>query len=149
MALDRHYPIFAPLGRIHEPLTQLAGRVHAALLIREKTVWIDNNGYVFATPADQIRTMSPHATIGLYAKWTPLPMIELGLRRALRERASAWIVDWSATYSLGTRTTDHHGHRLSTLRKRKRKTTATRTRTTETQAPSPVAERLDRQRPRS
>ena len=139
MAIDDRYPASAPVGRLHEPLTQLAGRVHAALLIREKTVWVDSNGYVFATPTDLLRTLSPHATIGLYAKWTPLPMIELGLRRALRERASAWIVDWSATDAPGTRA-DHGGLQSSTPRKRK--TSSTRTR-------SPDGGRPDRQRPRS
>lgn len=138
--MDYQYPVFAPVGRLHEPLAELAGRVHAALLIREKTVWVDNNGYVFATPTDLLRTISPHVTIGLYAKWTPLPMIELGLRRALRERASAWIVDWSATDSPGTRGSDHEGLRSSTPRKHK--TSSKRTR-------SPNAGRPDRQRTRS
>jgi hypothetical protein len=121
--MDNHYPVLAPLGRLHDPLVQLAERVHAALLIREKTVWVDNKGYVFATPTDLLRTISAHATIGLYAKWTPLPMIELGLRRALRERASAWIVDWKATTSPGTRDADHHVLRFTAPRKRKRKAT--------------------------
>ena len=123
--MDNQYPVFAPLGRLHDPLIQLAGRVHAALLIREKTVWVDNNGYVFATHTDQLRTISPHATIGVYAKWTPLPMIELGLRRALRERASAWIVDWKATYAPGARAADHGHLRFTTPRKRKRKANST------------------------
>lgn len=123
--MDKQSPEFAPLGRLHDPLLQLAQRVHAALLIREKTVWVDHNGYVFATPTDLLSTISPHATIGLYAKWTPLPMIELGLRRALRERASAWIVDWKATPALDRRAADHHGLRFSAPRKRRRKPTGT------------------------
>ena len=118
--MDKQYRDLAPLGRLHDPLPQLARRVHTALLIREKTVWVDNNGCVFATPTDLLRTISPHATIGLYAKWTPLPTIELGLRRALRERASAWIVDWKATYAQGARAGEHPGLRISAPRKRKR-----------------------------
>ena len=121
--MDKQFPAYAPIGRIYDPLLQLSERVHRALLLREKTVWTDNNGYVFATPADLLRTIAPHATIGVYAKWTPLPIIEMGLRLALRERASAWIVDWKAAYSLNTRRTDNHFLQLTIPpRKRRRKT---------------------------
>ncbi|HEV2607494.1 MAG TPA: hypothetical protein VGT79_05885 [Xanthomonadaceae bacterium] len=147
--MDNQSPVFAPLGRLYDPLLQLAKRVHTALLIREKTVWVDHNGYVFATSADLLGAISPHATIGLYAKWTPLPMIELGLRRALRERASAWIVDWTATYPLAARAADQHILRFTALRKRKRKrkSTATQTRATKTQPRPPDAGQPDRAQP--
>lgn len=126
--MDKQFQVFAPLGRLYDPLQQLAERVHRALLIREKTVWTDDNGYVFATPTDLLRTISPHATIGLYAKWTPLPMIEMGLRFALRQRASAWIVDWRAAYSLATRGTDEHIVRFAPPRMSRRKRAPARTR---------------------
>jgi len=127
MAMDKQLPVFAPLGRLYDPLVQLAESVHNTVLIREKTVWVDHHGYVFATSADLLDSISPHATIGLYAKWTPLQMIEQGLRRALRERASAWIVDWKATFARDTRGADHHILRFTALRKRKRKTAGTKT----------------------
>jgi hypothetical protein len=141
--MDYQIPVFAPLGRLYDPLMQLAERVHAALLIREKTVWVDTNGYVFATSAELLPAISPHATIGLFAKWTPLPMIELGLRRALRERASAWIVDWTATYAQGTRAADQHILRFTGLRKRKRKTTGTEARAKRKQTRPPDGGQAD------
>ncbi len=120
--MDKQFPAFAPLGRLYDPLQQLAERVHRALLIKEKTVWTDNNGYVFATPTDSLRTITPHATIGVYAKWTPLQLIETGLRTALRERASAWIVDWK-TQPLSMRADESHTPRFAPMRKRRRKPT--------------------------
>ena len=120
--MDKQFPVFAPLGRLYDPLQQLAERVHRALLIKEKTVWTDNNGYVFATPTDSLRTITPHATIGVYAKWTPLQLIETGLRTALRERASAWIVDLK-TQPLRMRTEDTHTLSVAPMRKRRRRPT--------------------------
>jgi hypothetical protein len=147
--MDSLSPVFAPLGRLYDPLMELAERVHDTLLIREKTVWVDNNGYVFATSADLLGAISPHATIGLYAKWTPLPMIELGLRRALRERASAWIVDWRATHALGRRGADYNSLRFTALRKRKRKRKAAGmgTRAMKKQTRSPDAGQPDHVQP--
>jgi hypothetical protein len=144
MAMNNQSAVFAPLGRLHDPLMQLAERVHSTLLIKEKTVWVDNNGYVFATSTDLLGAISPHATIGVYAKWTPLPTIEQGLRRALRERASAWIVDWTATYAHGPRAADQHLLQFTALhrRKRKRKTAGTKTR-----AALPDAGQPDRAQP--
>jgi len=135
--MDKQLPVFAPLGRLHDPLVQLAERVHATVLIREKTVWVDHHGYVFATSADLLHEISPHTTIGVCAKWTPLPMIEQGLRRALRERASAWIVDWKAAHSLAARGADPHILRFTALHKRKRKATAKQTRTLQPDAGQP------------
>jgi hypothetical protein len=91
--MNKHFPVCAPLGRLYDPLPQLAQRVHRALATKEKTVWTDANGYVFATPT-VLAPFSPHATVGIYGRQTPLPAIEIALRRALRERASSWIVDW-------------------------------------------------------
>ena len=85
-------------------------------------MWTDNNGYVFATPTDSLRTITPHATIGVYAKWTPPQLIETGLRTALRERASAWIVDWK-TQTSSMRGDDSHTLRLAPMRKRRRRPT--------------------------
>jgi len=121
--MDKQFPVCASLGRIHDPLPQLAERVHRVLLFREKTVWTDSNGYVYATPADLLPAISPHTTIGFYAKWTPLPVIEMGLRLALRERASAWIVDWEAAHSLNTRRSNNPLLQPAKPRKRRRKTT--------------------------
>ncbi len=143
--MDRQFPVFAPLGRLYDPLPQLAERVHRALLIKEKIVWTDNNGYVFATPTDGLRTIAPHATIGVFAKWTPLPMIETGLRVALRERASAWIVDWKAQ-SPGKRGDGIQIIRFAPARKRRRKATDGATRATlpnvHVPQPDPLQSRL-------
>lgn len=94
--MDRHFPVCAPLGRLYDPLLQLAQRVHRALATKEKTVWTDANGYVFATPTSLVLPISPHTTVGVYRSETPLALIETALRGALRERASRWIVDWKA-----------------------------------------------------
>lgn len=86
-------PVFAPLGRLHEPLLQLAGRVHGALATRRKMVWTDDRGSVFIDDTGPL-PQTPHAIVGIYDVHTPLPVIEDDLRLALRERASRWIIDW-------------------------------------------------------
>jgi hypothetical protein len=94
--MDRNFPIFTPLGRLYDPLLLLAERVYHALAGKEKTVWTDANGYVFATPTALVGSIRQHATIGIYGKGTPISVIEAALRLALRERANGWIVDWQS-----------------------------------------------------
>ncbi len=89
-------PVFAPLGRLYEPLFQLAGRIHDALATRRRTVWTDDRGSVFINEASA-RPLSLHAIVGTYDARTPLPVIEHDLRLALRQRASRWIIDWDKT----------------------------------------------------
>lgn len=95
-ALDRQFPVFSSLGRLYDPLRQLAKRVRRTLAVKEKIVWTDASGYVFATPLGLPRSIAPHTFIGMYGKETSLPEIEGALRMALRERARRWIVDWNA-----------------------------------------------------
>jgi hypothetical protein len=95
-ALDRQYPVCASLGRLYDPLRQLAKRVRRTLVVREKMVWTNASGYIFATPLGLPLSTTPHAIIGMYGKEASLPEIEAALRLALRERARRWIVDWNA-----------------------------------------------------
>ena len=120
--MDKQSPVLTPLGRLYDPLLQLAGRVHRVLAHNLKTVWADSNGYVFAAPPDHLATIKPHTIVGVYAKRSSLPAIEMGLRLALRERASKWITDWK-TQPQGTRCTDSRALRLAISRKRKRNRT--------------------------
>jgi len=90
-------PVFVPLGRLYDPLLQLAERVHRALAMRRKTVWTDDRGSVFVNDADLIRSVSPRSIVGTYDFRSPLLVIEADLRLALRERASSWIVDWNVS----------------------------------------------------
>ena len=117
--MDKQSPVLTPLGRLYDPLLQLAGRVHRVLAHNLKTVWADSNGYVFAAPPDHLATIKPHTIVGVYAKRSSLPAIEMGLRLALRERASKWITDWK-TQPQGTRCTDSRALRLAISRKRRR-----------------------------
>jgi hypothetical protein len=94
-ALDRQFPVCASLGRLYDPLRQLAKRVRRTLAVKEKMVWTDASGYVFATPLGLPKSMAPHAIVGVYWKETLLREIEVALRLALRERARRWIVDWN------------------------------------------------------
>ena len=87
---------FMPLGRLHDPLQQLATRVHGALVKRRQVVWIDDRGSVFMHDADLLGAVAPRSIIGTYDIRTPRLMIEGDLRLALRERACAWITDWNA-----------------------------------------------------
>ncbi len=118
--MDHQFPVFAPLGRLYDPLLQLAERVHRALATKQKTVWTDANGYVFATPTDQLRSIAPHATVGIHDTSTPLHVIEWELRLALRERASSWITDWK-TQPLNTECASRRTLHLMPPRKRRRK----------------------------
>lgn len=86
-------PVIAPLGRLYEPLMQLARRVHDALATKRKTVWTDDRGSVFVNEAGAV-PLALHAIVGTYDVRTPLPVIENDLRLALRQRASKWILDW-------------------------------------------------------
>jgi hypothetical protein len=92
-----HNPItaFAPLGRLYDPLQQLAGRVHRALTKRRKTAWTDDRGSVFVNDADLLQSQSPRSIVGTYDIQTPLVVIEADLRLALRQRARNWITDWN------------------------------------------------------
>lgn len=92
--MDGQLPAFAPIGRLYDPLLQLAERIHHSLPNKERAVWTDARGYVFATPMDMLQSISPHATIGVYGKRTSLQVIVIALRATLRARASTWIVDW-------------------------------------------------------
>jgi hypothetical protein len=94
--LDKQFPVCASLGRLYDPLLPLAKRVRRTLVVREKTVWTDANGYVFATATGGPGSMAPHAIIGVYGKGASLPQIEGALRLALRERARRWIIYWNA-----------------------------------------------------
>ena len=120
--MDNQIPVFTPLVRLYDPLLQLAGRVHRALADNLKTVWADSNGYVFAASINHLPMIKPHTIVGVYAKRSPLPAIEMGLRLALRERASKWIVDWK-TQPLAARGTDSRALRLAISRKRRRSRT--------------------------
>ncbi|MEO8741878.1 MAG: hypothetical protein ABI365_01660 [Lysobacteraceae bacterium] len=86
----------APIGRIYDPLLQLAQRVHRAMAGTNKIVWTDSTGRIFATSIEAIERFAPHAVVGTFDKTTPRSEIESALRLALRERASSWIVDWKA-----------------------------------------------------
>jgi len=70
----------APVGRLHDPLDCLAWRVY-------RTLTFD---------ADLFDPQSKRSIIGTYDVFTLIPSIKDDLRRALRERANLWIVDWNA-----------------------------------------------------
>jgi hypothetical protein len=84
-----------PLGRLYDPLTHLARRVHRLLGARCKTVWTDERGRVFVNDAGLVVTTNPRSIIGSYDCETQRAVIERDLRLALRERASHWILDWN------------------------------------------------------
>ena len=92
-------PVPAPLGRLYEPLLQLAKRVHQTLATRRRMVWTDNRGCVFVYDIHLIQSMSPRSIVGTYDIRTPIIVIEADLRLALRERARSWIIDWNASPS--------------------------------------------------
>ncbi len=93
--MNKQFSEGAPLGRLYDALQPLSKKVHRALDSKTKTVWTDDRGYVFATRADLLQEISPHATIGIYGQRTKLSVIEGGLRIALRKRARTWITDWN------------------------------------------------------
>jgi len=90
-------PAFAPLGRLYDPLLQLADRVHRALAARRRMVWTDDRGSVFVYDLQLAQTLSPRSIVGMYDIRTPVVTIEADLRLALRERARSWIIDWNAS----------------------------------------------------
>jgi hypothetical protein len=90
-------PVFAPLGRLYDPLLQLAERVHRALAARRRMVWTDERGSVFVHDLHRIQSMSPRSIVGMYDIRTPVVTIEADLRLALRARARSWIIDWNAS----------------------------------------------------
>jgi hypothetical protein len=90
------FATITPLGRLYDPLLQLAARVQDALSRRRQTVWVDGRGGVFLNDADLLQSISPTSIVGTYDFRTPLFVIEGDLRLALRERASHWILDWNA-----------------------------------------------------
>ncbi len=89
-------PTITPLGRLYDPLLELAARVRDALSTKRQTVWVDDRGSVFLNEADLLQPVSSGSIIGTYHFRTPLYVIEGDLRLALRERASCWILDWDA-----------------------------------------------------
>jgi hypothetical protein len=88
-------PMLAPLGRLYDPLLQLAQRVHRVLAKRHKTIWADDRGSVFVNGSGLLPQISPRWIVGTYDVHTPLVIIEADLRLALRQRASLWITDWN------------------------------------------------------
>lgn len=114
--MRRSEPVFAPLGRLYDPLTQLARRIHRQLGARCKTVWADERGRVFVLDAETTRAMSPYTIVGTYGERALPASIESDLRLALRERASNWILDWNLS---PPRTSEHRNH--EPLRNRRRK----------------------------
>lgn len=107
---------YAPIGRIYDPLLQLAQRVHRAIAGTNKFVWTDAKGHVFVTSAMPTGPIAPHAVVGTFGRATLRSEVESALRLALRERASSWIVDWQAQPLRLTRT--DVGRRLSARRRR-------------------------------
>lgn len=89
----------APIGRLHEPLHELAARLHRAMGTRPRSMWADASGGVFLDDLLALASMPPRALVGTYDKDTPVLTIEVNLRLALRERAKQWITDWD-TYRL-------------------------------------------------
>jgi hypothetical protein len=83
-----------PLGRLHEPLHDLATRVHRGLGSVRKTLWADGSGRVFKENVVHAVPTSLHWIVGTYDAHTPVWLIEDDLRHALRARASVWITDW-------------------------------------------------------
>jgi len=112
--MNKPIPAFAPLGRLYDPLLQLAQRVHRAMTTRRKTVWTDDRGSVFVNDVDLIRSISPRLIVGTYDTRTPLVAIEGDLRLALRERASNWIIDWNVSEPVAVH--DEHAGKVSRLR---------------------------------
>jgi len=88
-------PALAPLGRLYDPLLQLAQRVHRVLAKRRKTVWADERGGVFVNNLILLPQISPRWIVGTYDIDTSIDAIESDLRLALRQRASRWITDWN------------------------------------------------------
>jgi len=85
----------APLGRLYEPLTPLARRIHRQLGVAQKTLWSDSRGYLYIGEPERNRTAAMHSIVGTYCTFASWRMIESDLRLALRERASQWILDWN------------------------------------------------------
>jgi hypothetical protein len=83
-----------PLGRLYEPLHELATRVHRGLGRLRKTLWADGSGRVFKENVAHAVSTFPRWIIGTYDTSTPIWLIENDLRHALRARASLWITDW-------------------------------------------------------
>ena len=92
-------PVLAPLGRLYDPLLQLAQRVHRVLGKRHKTIWADDRGRVFVNGSGLLPQISPRWIVGAYDIDTALVVIEADLRLALRQRASTWITDWNESSS--------------------------------------------------
>lgn len=85
----------APLGRLHDQLDGLAWQVYRTLTFGNRTVSVDEKGGVFVDDADLFDPRTRRSIIGIYDVFTLIPSIRDDLRRALRERANQWIVDWN------------------------------------------------------
>ena len=92
-------PGYAALGRLYDPLSQLAKNIHRGMSDKRMVVWADGKGRVFVNDPDYVKSLTPHSIIGTYDAYTPLSIIEADLRRGLRERASSWILDWNTQAS--------------------------------------------------
>jgi hypothetical protein len=88
----------APMGCLHDPLDCLAWRVYRTLTFGNRTVSVDEKGGVFVDDADLFDPQGRRSIIGTYDVFTLIPSIKDDLRRALRERANRWIVDWNAPF---------------------------------------------------
>ena len=95
----RKISAIAPLGRLYDPLLQLAERIHQALAVRRRVVWADDRGCVFVYDLHLNQSMPPRSIVGTYDIHTAIVLIEADLRLALRERAKSWIIDWNASPS--------------------------------------------------
>ena len=83
-----------PLGRLYEPLHDLAKRVHRTLRSLRKALWADGGGRVFKEHEFHAASTLPRWIIGTYDAGAPVWQIDDDLRHALRVRASLWITDW-------------------------------------------------------
>jgi hypothetical protein len=95
--------VFAPLGRVHEPLLELAARIQRATVKRPQTLWIDDRGGVFLNDPTLLQSKPHGSIIGTYGAATSLAIIERDLRLTLRERARRWILDWDMPASIARR----------------------------------------------
>jgi hypothetical protein len=109
------------VGRLHDPLDCLAERVYRALTLQRRIVTVDENGRVFIVAADIQQPDPARSIVGMYDVFTTVLSIEADLRLALRERASRWIIDWSAPMPIRV---DPPMHQFPPPRRRRRRVPA-------------------------
>jgi hypothetical protein len=97
------HSVFAPLGRVYEPLLELAVRVQHATAKRPQTLWIDDRGSIFLNDPTLLQSRAHGSIIGTYSAATSITIIERDLRLTLRERARRWILDWDVSMPVAHR----------------------------------------------